>query len=168
MNNSMLGLFEHADILIKTAGSVKKLGYEVTIISPIPLDYDIKRIFGPKKDIVEYFTGLGAVTGLFFGTVFALGTAFLYALPRGGRPIFPVTPTLLIAFETTILLSVLMTFIGFLIFLRWFAFKGMCFHPDVTAEKFCLLVNSISGDKLNEIETILKGHGAYDIHQIKM
>lgn len=167
MSNSILGLFEHADILIKTAGSVRKLGYEVSIISPIPLDYDIKRIFGPKKNIVEYFTELGAVTGLFFGAAFALGTAFLYALPRGGRPIFPVTPTLLIAFETTILLSVLMTFIGFLIFLRRFAFKGMCFHPDITADKFCLLVSGVRGDKLNEIETILKGHGAYDIHQIK-
>jgi len=169
VSNYILGLFEHVDVLIEAAGNVKKSGCEITILSPIQLSHDLEQAFGHKKNLVKYFTGFGAIAGLLFGTAFALGTAFLYALPRGGKPIFPFTPTLLIAFETTILFGVLMTLTGFMFFLWWFLFRKKGFHQNINiaVDAFGLLVSEIREDKLNEVKSILKEHGAYDIQQIK-
>lgn len=167
MSNSILGLFDHVDVLIEAAGRVKKSGCEVTIISPIPLGHEIEHAFGGKKSLVRYFTGIGAVTGLFFGAFFALGTAALYILPRGGRPIFSATPTLLIAYETTILFGVLMTFTGFVFLSWWLSFRNKGFHPNIAVDNFGLLVSGIREDLFNEVERILKEHEAHEIHKVK-
>lgn len=167
MSNSILGLFDHVDVLIEAAGRVKKSGYEATVISPIPLVHELEHAFGPKKNVVRYFTGLGAVTGLFFGICFAFVTAFLYILPRGGKPVFHVTPTLLIAYETTILFGVLMTLIGFIFLSWWFSFRKKGFHPEIAVDKFGLLVSGIREDRWSEVEGILREHGAHDIQKVK-
>ncbi|MBI5345051.1 MAG: DUF3341 domain-containing protein [Deltaproteobacteria bacterium] len=168
MSNSILGLFEHVDVLLKAAGRVKRSGCDVTIISPIPLGHEIEHAFGQKKkNLVRYFTGFGAAAGFFSGAAFALATAALYVLPRGGRPVFSAVPTLLVAFETTILFGVLMTLIGF-VFLSWrVSFRNKGFHPNIAVDKFGLLVSGIREDLWSEVERILREHGAHEIQNIK-
>ncbi|MBI5809818.1 MAG: DUF3341 domain-containing protein [Deltaproteobacteria bacterium] len=167
MSNSVLGLFEHVDVLLKAADRVKKSGCDVTIISPIPLGHEIEHAFGQKKNLVKYFTGFGAATGFFSGAAFALVTAALYVLPRGGRPIFSAVPTLLIAFETTILFGVLMTLAGFVFLSWWVSFRNKGFHPNIAVDKFGLLVSGIREELWSEVEGILREHGAHEIQNIK-
>lgn len=167
MDNSILGIFQYVDKLLTAAERCKKLGWSITIISPVPLEHKIERISGEGKDKVRYFTASGAIAGLFFGMCLALGTAFLYALPRGGRPILAVTPTLLISFETTILFGVLMTLTGFLVLSKLPSYRKKTHHPVIEVDSFALIVDNVKEDKFAEVEGILRQYGASEVKRIE-
>src|SRR3990172_4873314 len=112
MNQAVFGHFTYADVMIDAAGKLRDSGYDVTIFSPVPLVQEIEHSCGEKRNYIKYFTAVGALGGFFFGITLAFGTAALYVLPRGGREIFAIPPTLLIAYETTILAGVLFTYLG--------------------------------------------------------
>ncbi|MBI5562458.1 MAG: DUF3341 domain-containing protein [Deltaproteobacteria bacterium] len=160
---TVMGLFEYVDAMLEAADRVKKLGYEVTILSSVPLNHEIEHALGERKNHVKWFTGFGAVNGFFFGTVFAFGTAMLYVLPRSGRPILTITPTLLISYETTILFGVLWTLLGFFVLCRLPSFRKRPFHPNIAEDQFGLLVEEIGRNKSDEIEKIMKEHGACEV-----
>lgn len=167
MGNSLLGLFRHVDVLVECADRCKKAGYGVQVISPIPLGHELEHAFGPRTNQVRYFTGFGAFCGFFFGWIVAFGTAFLYILPRNGRPILPITPTLLISYETTILFGVLGTFFGFFVLSRLPSFSPKPFHPRIAVDAFGLLVDGVREDKLDEVEKILQEYGAEEVKRVE-
>lgn len=168
MDKALLGLFEHADTLIDAADNLKKSGYGITIFSPVPLGHELEPALGERKNHVRYFAFFGGVWGFFFGTIFALGTAALYVLPRSGRPLFPVTPTLLIAYETTILSGVIFTLIGFLLFTKLPSFwKPKIYDPQVNVDSFGLLVEELREDRFEEVERILREFGAFDVKTVE-
>jgi len=167
MSNTVLGMFYYADSLVSAARSLKGSGYGVTIHSCVPLDHEIEAEFGERKSYLKYFTLFGAIYGTFAGIVFVLGTAALYALPRGGRPIFSIPPTLLIAYETTILMGVLCTLLGFLILGGVLVFRRQLDPPEInTTDGFGLVVEDVSDEKYEDIEKILKAYGAQEVKTV--
>jgi len=110
---AVLGLFTYVDALLEAAGRLKDSGYGVTIFSPIPLGHEIEHTLGGRKNHIRYFAFFGAVIGFIFGVLLTLGTAAMYVLPRGGKPIFSITPTLLISYETASFLACLQASSGF-------------------------------------------------------
>jgi len=168
MNKRVLGLFPYVENLLHAAERMKGAGYGISIISPVPLVHEIEHEMGEERDNVRYFTIFGGINGFVFGTVFALGTAALYVLPRGGRPIFSITPTLIISYETTILLGVLMTLFGFLVLnMLPFMNRRKVYDPGADVDSFGLLVEGIREDKYEEVENILLEHGASEVKRVE-
>lgn len=168
MENRLLGIFPYVENLLDATEAMKGAGYSTTVISPVPLVHEMEHQMGETKDNVRYFTIFGGVNGFILGTAFALGTAALYILPRGGRPIFAMTPTLVISYETTILLGVLMTLFGFFVLnLLPFMNRRKVYDPGAEVDTFGLLVEGIREDKFKDVERMLLEHGASEVKRVE-
>lgn len=164
MHNSLFGKFIYLDSLLEAAHKLNVEGYSFKTFSPIPIVHELEDEFGPKhKRHLRYFTLIGGVSGFFMGVLIVLGTAALYVLPRGGRPIFSITPTLIIAYEMTILSGVLMTFFGFLFLSGLPSFFHKIDEPEIGSDTFGLLIEGIREDKFDYVRDILVEHGAYEV-----
>lgn len=167
MEKGILGLFTYVDTLLEAAEKLKGSGYSITIFSPIPLGHEIDHALGERKNYIKYLAFIGAVVGFILGIVLTLGTAALYVLPRGGRAIFPVTPTLLLSYETAILLGVQFTLMGFLVFAKLPSFKEKFYDPEVAIDSFGLLVDGVREDKFGDIEKVMREYGANEVKRIE-
>lgn len=167
MEKGILGLFTYVDTLLEAAEKLKGSGYSITIFSPIPLGHEIDHALGERKNYIKYLAFIGAVVGFILGIVLTLGTAALYVLPRGGRAIFPATPTLLLSYETAILLGVQFTLMGFLVFAKLPSFKGKFYDPEVAIDSFGLLVDGVREDKFGDIEKVMREYGANEVKRIE-
>lgn len=164
MHNSLFGKFKYVDSLLEAARNLKLAGYSFKTFSPIPLVHELEEEFGPThKRFLRYFTLYGGVTGFMTGTLITLVTAALYVLPRGGRPLFSITPTLIISYETTILFGVGMTLLGFVILAGLPSFNNRVDDPDIGSDTFGLLIEGIREDRFEDVRSILMEHGASEV-----
>ena len=152
--------------MIEAAIRLKDSGFTVTVFSPIPLGVELDPLV-KRPNYIRYFSLFGAICGLFFGVILTLGTAALYVLPRGGLPIWPVTPTLLLTYESIILIGVIWTLIGFCVIARLPNFRKKVYDPRVTLDSFGLLVEDIREDKLEEVEKVLNELGADEVNRVE-
>lgn len=166
MSDKILGLFEYVDEMLVAADKIKTGGNEVEIFSPIPISHEIDPVLGEKPTTIKYITLLGNFIGIVFGFTLTLGTAAMYVLPRGGRAIFALTPSLLITYETTILFGVVLTLLGFLGLTRLPSYKKKTYDIEVTLDSFGLLVEGVSGEKGRDIERIMNEAGAREVKQV--
>ncbi|VAV84246.1 hypothetical protein MNBD_DELTA01-1919 [hydrothermal vent metagenome] len=167
MSNTMLGMFYYADHLIAAARSLKGAGYGVEVHSSIPLDHELEAEFGRRTNYLKFFTGFGAINGIIFAVVFSLGTSALYVLPRGGRPLFSATPTILLAYVLMILFGVLFTFLGFMILSNTLPIKKKIDIPEIWIEDgFGLVIEDVSDEKFEQVEKILKDSGAGEVKTV--
>ncbi len=155
--------------MMEAADRLQKTGYGVTLFSPVPLGHEPEyHNIAQRHNYIRYFTLFGGVTGFIFGVVLTLGTAAMYVLPRGGKPIFAATPTLLLAYEMSILVGVIMTLLGFFVIARLPNLgKGRLYEPIVNVDGFGLLVEGIREDMYEEVEEILREFGAEEVKEIK-
>lgn len=163
---SALGLFDYVDDLANAAERMKGAGYHITVFSPVPLGHELEHVLGKKNNPIKYVTFLGGVSGIFFGMVLTLGTIAMYPLTRGGRPLWALPPPLLISYETTILLGVLFTLAGFVLFAGLPTSKEHL-HPDIQVDSFGLLVQGIRKGGFDEIEKTLTEFGAKEVKQVE-
>ncbi len=166
MSDKILGLFEYVDEMLVAADKIKTAGNEVEIFSPIPISHEIDPVLGEKPTTIKYITLLGNFIGIVFGFTLTLGTAAMYVLPRGGRAIFALTPSLLITYETTILFGVVLTLLGFLGLTRLPSYKKKTYDIAVSLDSFGLLVEGVSGKKGQEIERIMNDAGAREVKKV--
>ena len=167
MNKALLGLFTYADNLIAAAEKLKSAGFGITIFSPVPLDHELEHAFGERKNYIKYFTLAGAIAGFLGGTILAIGTAIIHILPRGGRAIAPLTPTVIISYETSILIGVLFTIAGFFIMARLPSFRKKIYDPKISVDSFGLLVEDIAGERIDEVKKIMSEQGADQVKNVE-
>lgn len=167
MDNAVLGVFPYVENLIDATVRLKNSGYEFTLFSPVPLGHELDHVIGAKKSGIKRFTFFGALFGFIFGIQLVFITSAIYVLPRGGRAIWAMTPTLLISYETTILLGVLFTFLGFLVCAKLPSLKKRVHDPRLAIDSFGLLVSGISKDMFNDVENILKEFGANEVKRVE-
>jgi len=165
----LIGIYNQADTMMEAANQLQKTGYGVTIFSPVPLGHEPEyKNIAQRHNYVRYFALFGGVSGFLFGVMLTLGTAALYILPRGGKPLFAATPTLLMSYETTILFGVLCTFLGFLVIARLPNYsKKRLYEPIVSVDGFGLMVDGIREDMYGEVEKVLKEFGAHEVKLLK-
>lgn len=168
MDKAVLGLFSYADEMIDAAKMLEGTGYDITMFSPVPLGHELEHAMGERKNLIKYLTLAGSIMGWCFGLLLTLGTAAMYILPRGGRPIWFLTPSLLLSYETTILIGVFLTLLGFFLFAKLPSYGKKIYDPEVAVDSFGLLVDGskVKG-KQEEIERILREYGAHEIKMVE-
>lgn len=158
-----LALFPDSEHLLDAAARLKARGLEdFTLISPIPLE-EFEDKIGEQRSPVKYFSFFGGLLGAICGFSLAAGTAMVYPIPVGGRPIVAFPPFLLITYEVTILVGVIMTVIGFFYACRFPKLEELAYAPEANVDQFALVL----ADADDETEQLLREAGAAEIRSVE-
>jgi hypothetical protein len=86
----------------------------IEIATPVPVHEALDLLKTPPSRL-RYFTFPAAFLGTATGLVLTLGTVKSWPLITSGKSLYSPTPFLIIAFELTILLGAIASFLGFLV-----------------------------------------------------
>lgn len=90
----------------------------VDAFSPAP-DHTLEQLLGARRvSPVRLFTLVGALFGCAAGFALPAYTVSAWPLVTGGKPLFSIPPSVVIAFELTILFGALCGMLGFLLLAR--------------------------------------------------
>ena len=161
----LLGLFHDVGQTAKSLEQLRKLGIsdqQITVLSNTPYNPEI--LGRPKhKTIIGRFALIGAILGLVTAVTLVAGSVYLYPLSQGNQPNVPIPPTLIVAFELTMLGTMWAAFAG-LLFTNFFpVFKPRIYSPQITEDSIGVVVEM--DEKLTEeIETVFK---KFDAHLVQ-
>src|SRR5512141_1016796 len=102
---TLLALFEDIEPATVGIDKLRDLGVsddQVNVISGVPIP---GRVLGRPSAItnVSKIALAGAILGMLLGLALIYGTPYLYPLPVGGQPIYPVPMGWIVTFEMTML-----------------------------------------------------------------
>lgn len=164
---AIVGTFAYEDDFLAAARSLRSSGFEnLSLLSPLPLE-EAQEVLELGKSKVRRFSLAGAIIGAVSGFAMAAGTALVFVLPTGGRPVIPFPPYLVITYEMTILLGVLFTLLGFHIVSGLPAWHDKPYLPSANIDRFVVVVNEVEGDKAAQAESIIRQEGAEDIRHVE-
>lgn len=159
---TLLASFAHEDTALDAARELREKGVGgVELFSPIPL-HGAEEALGLGKSWVRVFALLGAILGAIGGFSLCVWTATRFILPTAGRAIIALPPYLLITYESTILLGVLATLLGFFVVGRFPAWRDRVYRSPSNVDRFII---AVSGSEANQAEEILRASGADSIER---
>ena len=136
--------FDEAEAVVKELRSVDIKGFDVekdlTIKSPIEHP-EVEKFLGNKPVKVQWFTLVGAsLGGLLAFWLIAGSQAGFYSQMKGGKPIVPIPPDLVLTYEMFILGGVYITVLGFLICAGLPARRSPLYSAKVSEDQIGILV----------------------------
>ncbi len=110
----VLGLFESVDTAAEAVEKLLAAGYpeeRVTSLSAVPFHDGVLVRSGYRRRF-HYWTLGGGALGALSGFLLAAGTAWLYPLQTGDKPIIAIFPVGIITYELMMLLAIVGTLLG--------------------------------------------------------
>ncbi len=158
----VLGLFSD----IKTAaGAVDALregdvGEEaITSMTAVPYP-DGVLVRARKKTSLHLFAVAGAFGGAVLGFALAAGTAWLYPLYTGDKPIVSLFPVGIITYEFTMLLAIVGAVVGMFWDMGLPSFLNRAYDPEISAGKIGICVTCATPEDRDRARRILNEAGA--------
>jgi len=138
---TLLALFDDIEPATKGIDRLRELGVsddQVNVISGIPIP---GRVLGRRSAItnVSKIALVGAALGMLFGLSLIYGTPYLYPLPIGGQPIYPVPMGFIVTFEMSMLGLMGFAFLGLFVDSGFPAYTPMEYVPEISSGKIALL-----------------------------
>lgn len=148
--------FEEAGLAIRDLKSVSLPGFrmeDVVIKSPIEHP-ELSEMLGDRPVYVQWFTLGGVLVGPLTGLILVASAQANFLLQiRGGRPVVPVPPDMVLTYEFFILSGVLMTVLGCFIGWKLPGRRSPLYNAKVSEDKIGLLIKAdpLVIPKINEI-----------------
>lgn len=123
MNNKFI--FDEKEAFLHKLNQLVKNGIsakDVEIFTPYPV-HEAEHILNLKTSPIRFFTLFGALSGLLFGLWLTIWTSLDWPIIRGGKSIVSIPAFIILAFEVTILLGGIVSFVGFLLLSKFPDFK---------------------------------------------
>lgn len=137
---------------------------DLVIQSPIDLP-DVEKLLGKKPLYVQWFTLIGATLSGFLAFWLIAGSqANFYAQMKGGKPIVPIPPDLVLTYEMFILGGVYFTVVGFLICAGLPAKRSALYSSNVLESQIGVLVKGEEG-AVATLKAIFTRHKALEIQE---
>jgi len=111
----------------------------ISLYYPHPV-HGLDEAIDPRPSYLRYFTLIGAITGLILGFAFPIYTVYSWPLVTGGKPLISIPAFIIIAFELTILIGAIVSFIGFLLLAGLPSFKNIS-EPKEFGNEFVIIVS---------------------------
>lgn len=160
--------FDEAEAVVKELRSTDIKGFDVnrdlTIKSPIEHP-EVEEFLGDKPVNVQWFTLIGATLGgLLAFWLIAGSQGNFYAQMKGGKPIVPIPPDMVLTYEMFILGGVYITVLGFLICAGLPARRSPLYSAKVSEDQIGILVK---GDEsaAATLRNIFTKHKALEIQE---
>ena len=164
---TIMGIFQQLDNVVRTQRGLVEAGFsseDLSTLSSVPLAEDTV-LTGGASTRLPWIAFFGGIIGIIIGLSLAAGTAWLYPLPTGGKPVISLPPIGIITYEVMMLGALVATFFGALFEMRLPQFKKKAFSPGVYDGKIALLVRCRSEEEAEKGERILSQAGAAEIER---
>jgi Alternative complex III, ActD subunit len=160
--------FDEAEKVVKELRSADIKGFnaddDLTVKSPIEHP-DVEEFLGPKPVKVQWFTLIGASLGGLLGFLFiSSAQANFYAQMKGGKPIIPIPPNMVLTYELFILGGVYITVLGFLICAGLPAKRSPLYSAKVSEDQIGILVKADEAG-VATLKGIFTKHNALEIQE---
>ena len=134
---------------------------DMNVISGIPIKAEI---LGRPRALtnVARIAMAGAIMGFFLGLFLIYGTPYLYPLPVGGQPIYPVPMGWIVTFEMTMLGLMLFAFLGLFVDSGFPSYTTKEYVPEISDGKVAVLF-SVPEDEEEKYTQAMKDLGAESI-----
>jgi hypothetical protein len=160
--------FDEAEAVVKELRTTSIKGFNVnddlTIKSPIEHP-EVEEFLGEKPINVQWFTLVGATLGGLLAFFLIAGSqANFYAQMKGGKPIVPIPPDMVLTYEMFILGGVYITVLGFLICAGLPARRSPLYSAKVSEDQIGILVKS-EDSAAGTLRAIFTKHKALEIQE---
>ena len=157
-----LGTFKDVETATRAVDGLIKAGFaEKTITSLTSAPYPDGVIV--KTDQRTWFRWMsvgGGIFGACAGFLLAAGTAYLYPVQTGDKPIIAFYPTGIITYELTMLFAMLGAIAGMFAEMKLPHWKERVYDPSIGEGSIGICVFVPSGEKSSRAESIMKQAGA--------
>jgi Protein of unknown function (DUF3341) len=165
----ILGLFNDFDAASNSIREVRHGNFpalnldDVTIKSPIEHP-EVEELLGERPAPIRKYTLLGALFGLTHGFLFlAASQGNFFAQQKGGKPIIPIPPDLVLTYELTIMGGVYLTVLGFLLCAGLPArMKSELYNTKISEDQIGVVVKA-DEHTIGGIKEIFRRHHAISI-----
>ncbi len=160
--------FDEAEAVVKELRTTTIKGFNVnddlTIKSPIEHP-EVEEFLGDKPVNVQWFTLVGATLGGLLAFFLIAGSqANFYSQMKGGKPIVPIPPDMVLTYEMFILGGVYITVLGFLICAGLPARRSPLYSAKVSEDQIGILVKS-EDSAASTLRAIFTKHKALEIQE---
>ncbi|MGE3979202.1 MAG: quinol:electron acceptor oxidoreductase subunit ActD [Nitrospira sp.] len=164
-NRMVLALFEPSGDPKSLVEKLRKAGVPedaVEVLSPLPLQE--AALLRPARVPLHRITIMAGLVGIGLGIMVAAGTALLYPIVTGGKPIVALPVVGIIAFETMMLMAIVTTFAAMLIQLRSESRNATERDPRID-DGLIEVILSLPPDspRLETVQALLQEAGALEI-----
>ncbi|MFQ6102977.1 MAG: DUF3341 domain-containing protein [Candidatus Glassbacteria bacterium] len=147
--------------------SLKKLhemgfGDRLITFSPV-MRHELEEALPAGPSGVRYFTLIGSLLGCLAGVLLTVITSLRMNVITGGKPIISVPPFVIISFELTILIGLIVTFLGFLFWGRLPALKAHeSYDRKFSEDEFAVVLSCLREDA-EEVTLVMRENGASEV-----
>jgi molybdopterin-containing oxidoreductase family membrane subunit len=164
LEQGVVGSFAHLDELLAAVRGERPDGVEVLdVFSPVPVE-GVAEHLAPRPSPVRWFTFVGGLAGMIGGFALGIGSALIWNIVVGGKPVASHVPFVVIAFEGLILLGAIFTFLGILVAARlpYRKFPGPAHQPQFTEDRFGVWLGC-APERVAAARGYLERHGAESV-----
>jgi ActD protein len=157
-----LGIFKDVETATRAVDGLIKAGFsEETITSLTSTPYPDRVIV--KTDQRTWFRRMsvgGGIFGACAGFLLAAGTAYMYPVQTGDKPIIAFYPTGIITYEFTMLFAILGAIVGMFVEMKLPPWKERVYDPSIGEGSIGISVFVPSTERKNRAEAVMKEAGA--------
>lgn len=158
----VLASFEHIDAACDAIRALRKQGRRnLTVYTSHP-NHEVEAAVGHTWSPVRLFTLIGGLTGCTAGFAMTLWMSRDWPLVVGGKSVNTVVPYVAIAFELTVLIASLLTFLGMALLTFPRARKKVGFDPRFTDDRIGVFVPAAVSEA-GDLSTFFRDAGAVEV-----
>lgn len=160
--------FDQAEAVVRELRNTDIKGFNPAddLVVKLPIEHpEVEEFLGPKPVKVQLFTLVGAITGGLLAFFLISGSqAGFYSQMKGGKPIVPIPPNMVLTYEMFILGGVYITVLGFLILAGLPAKRSPLYSAKVSEDQIGILVKADEGAAAT-LKGIFTKHKALEIQE---
>jgi len=157
-----LGIFRDVETAGKAVESLLKAGFvetQITSLTSVPYP-DGVLVKTEQRTWFRWLALAGGIVGAATGFLLAAGTAWVYPVQTGDKPIIAFYPTGIITYELTMLFAIIGTMVGMFLEMRLPPRGKRPYDPAISEGYIGISVAVPSGDQRSRAEEIMKEAGA--------
>ena len=165
---TVLGLFEEIDQAANALNRLKREGgtdtQELMVLSSVPFPEGV--LEADRSPIrLPLLTVFFALVGIAFGVALASGSAQLYLIRVGGKPISPAPPIAIIAYEMMMLFALSGAFAAALFEMRLPSWRAKVYDPRISEGLIGIAAHCATAEKADQAESFCREAGATDVRR---
>jgi hypothetical protein len=157
-----LGTFKDVEAATRAVDSLVKAGFaEETITTLTSAPYpDGVIVKTNQRTWFRWMSVGGGIFGACAGFLLAAGTAYMYPVQTGDKPIIAYFPTGIITYEFTMLFAILGAIVGMFVEMRLPPWRERVYDPAIGEGAIGISVSTTSGGESSKAASIMKEAGA--------